>query len=124
VSTTKTTQIPTPGSEQQPLPTPVVGSLDELTDLDPATHEFLKALASPTRQQIMLLFARGAELSVNEIAERAGIGQSTASTQLAILRRGGVVTSDRHGKVVRYRANREGTQAALSDLQRYLSMCC
>lgn len=101
----------------------IPGSLDEL-DLASETHEFLRALASSTRQQIMLLFARGAELSVNEVAERAGIGQSTASSQLAILRRGRVVTCRRDGKVVLYRADREGTQAALGDLQRYLSICC
>ncbi|GAA2758622.1 ArsR/SmtB family transcription factor [Actinopolymorpha rutila] len=89
-----------------------------------ATHEFLKALASPTRQRIMLLFARGAELSVNEIAERAGVGQSTASQQLTLLRRGGIVTSRREGKVVLYRADREGTLAALADLQAYLENCC
>lgn len=103
---------------------PVPESLDDLSELSSETHEFLRALASPTRQQIMLLFARGAELSVNEIAERAGIGQSTASTQLAILRRGRIVTSRRDGKVVLYRADRDGTQAALGDLQRYLSICC
>ncbi len=93
-------------------------------ELATATHEFLKALASPTRQRIMLLFARGAELSVNEIAERAGVGQSTASQQLALLRRGGIVTSRREGKVVLYRADREGTAAALADLQAYLESCC
>lgn len=96
----------------------------ELSELEPQTHEFLRALASPTRQQIMLLFSRGTELSVNEIAERAGVSQSTASSQLAILRRGGIVTSRRDGKVVLYRADRQGTQDALCDLQQYLSNCC
>lgn len=88
------------------------------------THEFLKALASPTRQRIMLLFCGGAECSVGEVAERAGIGQSTASEQLNLLRRGGVVTARRDGKVIRYRADREGMQKALADLQAYLEDCC
>ena len=96
----------------------------EPVELDTATHEFLKALASPTRQRIMLLFARGAELSVGEVAERAGIGQSTASQQLTLLRRGGIVTSRREGKIVLYRSDREGTAAALADLQTYLQNCC
>ena len=103
-------------------PEPVCG--DDLVELNATTHEFLKALASPTRQQIMLLFARGAELSVNEVAERAGIGQSTASQQLTLLRRGGIVTSRRDGKIVLYRADRDGTAAALADLQAYLKNCC
>ncbi|HET6737882.1 MAG TPA: metalloregulator ArsR/SmtB family transcription factor [Kribbella sp.] len=93
-------------------------------ELRAATHDFLKALSSPTRQRIMLLFARGAELSVNEVAEQAGIGQSTASQQLDILRRGAIVTSRREGKTVLYRADREGAAEALADLQAYLKGCC
>ncbi len=93
-------------------------------DLAPATHEFLKALASPSRQEIMLLFARGSELSVGEVAEQAGLGQSTASEQLAFLRRGGILTSRRQGKTVLYRANRDGVIAALGDLHAYLLACC
>lgn len=101
---------------------PVVA--EDLFELSDAAHEFLKALASPARQKIMLLFAHGAELSVNEIADRAGIGQSTASQQLQILRRGGVVTSRRDGKTVYYRSDREGVSRALDDLQSYLQTCC
>jgi DNA-binding transcriptional ArsR family regulator len=95
-----------------------------LVELKAETHDFLKALASPTRQRIMLLFSRGAELSVNEVAGRASIGQSTASQQLDLLRRGGVVTSRREGRTVLYRADREGTVAALANLQAYLKACC
>ncbi|ADB32949.1 transcriptional regulator, ArsR family [Kribbella flavida DSM 17836] len=107
------------------LPLPAVREgVDGLPELAEATHEFLKALASPSRQRIMLLFARGAELSVNEVAERAGLGQSNASQQLALLKRGKVLTSRRDGKGVLYRADREGTSSALADLQRYLTICC
>jgi DNA-binding transcriptional ArsR family regulator len=100
------------------------GGADTDLELTPATHEFLRALASPSRQDVMLLFARGAELSVGEVAEKAGLGQSTASQQLAFLRRGGILTSRRQGKVVLYRADREGVMAALDDLQAYLLACC
>ncbi|MFD1541578.1 ArsR/SmtB family transcription factor [Nonomuraea guangzhouensis] len=92
--------------------------------LSQAAHDFLKALASPGRQHILLLFARGAELSVNQVAERAGISQSAASQQLALLRRGGIVTSRRDGKEVLYRGDREGTARILADLQEYLRFCC
>ncbi|MEV4663493.1 metalloregulator ArsR/SmtB family transcription factor [Micromonospora echinofusca] len=88
------------------------------------TQEFLKALGSPTRQRIMMLFARGAELSVGEVAELAGISQATASQQLTLLRRGRVVTSRREGKTVYYRADRDGAVAALAELQSYLMTCC
>ncbi|WP_106400826.1 ArsR/SmtB family transcription factor [Actinocorallia populi] len=100
------------------------GDCGAVPELSEATHDFLKALASPTRQQIMLLFAHGAELSVNEIAERAGIGQSTASQQLALLRRGGIVASRRDGKAVLYRGDKERAARALADLQDYLKFCC
>ncbi|MEU7613917.1 hypothetical protein [Micromonospora sp. NPDC049204] len=36
------------------------------TGLAPDTQEFLKALGSPTRQRIMMLFSRDAELSVGK----------------------------------------------------------
>ncbi|MEH0936176.1 ArsR/SmtB family transcription factor [Micromonospora psammae] len=89
-----------------------------------AEQEFLKALGSPTRQRIMMLFARGAEMSVGEVAERIGISQATASQQLMLLRRGGVVTPRRDGKTVFYRADRDGALAALADLRSYLATCC
>lgn len=104
---------------------PQAGAVDQLpVELKPTTHEFLKALTSPTRQRIMLLFARGAELSVGEVAEHAGIGQSTASEQLAVLRRAGIVTSRRTGKIVLYRSDRDGALEVLADLQAYLRTCC
>ncbi|TQN33237.1 DNA-binding transcriptional ArsR family regulator [Haloactinospora alba] len=93
-------------------------------ELDETTHEFLRALASPTRQRIMLLFAQGAELSVGEVAERTGLGQSTVSEQLALLRRGGILASRREGKTVLYHSDRERVSHALADLQNYLRFCC
>jgi tellurite resistance protein TerB len=97
---------------------------DASTALTAETHDFLKALASPTRQRIMLLFYRGAELSVGDVAQRAGVGQSTASQQLNLLRKGRIVTSRRDGKVVLYRADRDGMSTALAELQAYLKVCC
>lgn len=93
-------------------------------ELEESTNDFLKALASPARQQVMFLFAGGAELSVGDVAEQAGIGQSTASQQLALLRRGHILTSRREGKTVYYRADTQGTAAVLDNLQAYLRSCC
>jgi DNA-binding transcriptional ArsR family regulator len=104
---------------------PRAGPGDQLpVELKPTTREFLKALTSPTRQRIMLLFAHGAELSVGEVAEQIGIGQSTASEQLSVLRRAGIVTSRREGKIVLYRSDRDGALDVLADLQTYLQTCC
>jgi DNA-binding transcriptional ArsR family regulator len=93
-------------------------------ELDDATRDFLKALASEGRQEVMMLFAGGAELSVSEVAERAGIGQSTASQQLALLRRGRILASRREGKTVYYRSDNAGTAEVLANLQSYLASCC
>jgi DNA-binding transcriptional ArsR family regulator len=92
--------------------------------IDGPTREFLKALASETRQQIMLLFAGGHQLTVGEVAESCGLGQSTTSEQLAILKRGGLVQSTRDGKLVRYRADPTTIAARLAELQSYLACCC
>jgi DNA-binding transcriptional ArsR family regulator len=91
---------------------------------DEVTGRFLKALASEARQQVMLLFAGGAELSVGEVADRLGIGQSTASQQLAQLKDGGLLTSRREAKVVYYRADKERIGAALDRLRAFLDGCC
>ncbi|MDG9673988.1 metalloregulator ArsR/SmtB family transcription factor [Micromonospora sp. DH14] len=107
----------------QPQPTAVAPAAAP-TGLGPDTQEFLKALGSPTRQRIMMLFSQGAELSVGEVAERTGISQATASQQLTLLRRGRIVTSRREGKTVYYRADRDGAVAALTELQSYLMTCC
>ena len=83
-----------------------------------------RALASEARQQVMLLFADGAELSVGEVADRLGIGQSTASQQLAQLKDGGLLTSRREAKVVYYRADKERIGATLDRLRAFLDGCC
>ena len=92
--------------------------------VDGPTQDFLKALASETRQQIMMLFAGGTQLTVGEVADGCGLGLSTASEQLSILKRGGLVLSTRDGKLVRYRADPTTIATRLADLQTYLACCC
>ncbi|MEW9514793.1 ArsR/SmtB family transcription factor [Streptomyces bacillaris] len=92
--------------------------------LDPATADFLKALASETRQRVMFQFAGGAELMVGEVAERCGLKASTASEHLSLLRRGGLVVARKEGRQVFYRADGAAMAERLSDLQAYLAVCC
>ncbi|TXK40041.1 helix-turn-helix transcriptional regulator [Nonomuraea sp. C10] len=93
----------------------------ELTD---AARGFLKALASDTRQQILLLFSGESELTVGEVAERLGLAQSAASAQLATLRDSGVLVARREWKTVYYRVDPNGIARALADLQATLRACC
>jgi DNA-binding transcriptional ArsR family regulator len=99
-------------------------SVDAAELLPEATRDFLKALASETRQQILMLFIGGTALTVGEVAERLDIGQSTASEHLTLLRRGGLLTPQRHGKQVSYRADPVTVSARLAQLQEFLRCCC
>ncbi|WP_395108318.1 ArsR/SmtB family transcription factor [Actinomadura sp. SCN-SB] len=110
----------TPGSPGCAGPDCAPGSVQ----LGTAGREFLKALASEQRQQMLELFTGGVELTVGTVAERLGIAQPTASQQLALLRRGGLLTSRKSGKQVHYRIDRDAVARSLAELQDYLNACC
>lgn len=93
-------------------------------ELGVGAREFLKALASEQRQQMLQLFTGGVELTVGTVAERLGIAQPTASQQLALLRRGGLLTSRKDGRQVYYRIDTAAVERSLSELQSYLRTCC
>lgn len=63
----------------------------------PSILKSLKLLSDPTRIRILLLLA-DESLSVAELQEILGMGQSRISTQLSQLRQEGLVTSTRSGK--------------------------
>lgn len=66
--------------------------------------EFAKALADPTRQEIMTLICCR-ELSVGDIVEAVGVRQPTVSHHLAILRDAGLVSVRSEGKHTFYTLN-------------------
>lgn len=86
--------------------------------------EFLKSVASDTRMRILLGFMGSEEMTVGQIAEAAEIGQSTASQNLAQLRRAGVVVARREGKEVYYRPDRNAILAHLDEISRLVRTCC
>ena len=63
---------------------------------------YFKALAYPTRVKI-IDFLRKGEKSVGEISWQLKIKQANISQHLAILRKAGIVTEKRDGKIVYYR---------------------
>src|ERR1700684_2393056 len=65
----------------------------------------LRLLADPSRLRILLLVERE-ELSVAELQEILGMGQSRISTHLAPLKQAGLVEHRRNGKSILYRLNR------------------
>ncbi|WP_343226957.1 ArsR/SmtB family transcription factor [Luteolibacter arcticus] len=69
----------------------------------PSMLKSLKLLTDPTRLRILLLLDAEA-LSVADLQELLGMGQSRISTQLSQLKGGGLVTDERSGKHNFYRS--------------------
>jgi DNA-binding transcriptional ArsR family regulator len=87
-------------------------------------HQFLRALASEKRQEIMFLFLDRNEVTVNEVSDLVGIGQSTASEQLAILKKAGLLFSRKEGKVVYYAPHKNKIMQLLQDFNQLMTNCC
>lgn len=68
--------------------------------------DFAKALADPTRQQIMQLCCCE-WLNVGQIVEAVGVSQPTVSHHLAILRAAGLVNVRNEGKHSYYTINQD-----------------
>src|SRR5271163_4289548 len=68
----------------------------------PSMLRSLRLLADPNRLRILLLLA-GEEVSVAELQEILGLGQSTISTQLSQLKNAGLIEDRRAGKNNLYR---------------------
>jgi ubiquinone/menaquinone biosynthesis C-methylase UbiE/DNA-binding transcriptional ArsR family regulator len=79
-----------------------------------SSWDTLKILSDPTRLRLIALVMRE-ELSVAELQEILGMGQSRISSQLALLRQASLVTDRRDGKKAFYslRASLPAGQAAL-----------
>ena len=89
-----------------------------------STINFLRLLADPTRLRLLLLLEQE-ELSVAELQDVLGMGQSRISSHLAQLKRAGVVEDRRAGKNVYYglakQGGRDPRQARVSELTRTLA---
>lgn len=89
-----------------------------------STLNFLRLLADPTRLRLMLLLEEE-ELSVAELQDIMGMGQSRISSHLAQLKRAGVVADRRAGKNVYYGLAQtdaqDATHAKVSELTRTLA---
>jgi ArsR family transcriptional regulator len=89
-----------------------------------STINLLRLLADPTRLRLLLLLEQE-ELSVAELQDILGMGQSRISSHLAQLRRAGVVENRRAGKNVYYGATesggRNGARARIQEVLRSLA---
>ncbi len=76
--------------------------------------DMFKGLAHPIRVRILEIVAAGGEVPVAELVDGIGLEPGTLSQHLAVLRRHGLVESDRRGSYVYYRA----TTPVVADLLR------
>ncbi len=87
----------------------------------PRIIEFAKALGDPARLRILARLPRTAAceqlLNVNELAQELVLPQSTVSRHLAILRRAGLVRSERMCREVYYWADPEAIAAGAAVIQ-------
>jgi ArsR family transcriptional regulator, virulence genes transcriptional regulator len=67
----------------------------------------LRALNHKLRQQIIKMLDENAKMTVTDLYIMLRLEQSVASQHLAILRRAGVVKTERDGKFIYYRVNEE-----------------
>ena len=78
--------------------------------------QFFRALAHPTRIQILEILVRGGR-TVQEIQEALTLDQPVVSQQLAVLRNQGIVSAQKEGSSVRYTL-RDPLVGGLLDLAR------
>ena len=68
------------------------------------SNDVFKALADPTRREIIQMLRKG-PLSSGEIAENFSSAWATISRHLAILRDADVISAERNGNSIRYELN-------------------
>ncbi|MBO6898230.1 MAG: winged helix-turn-helix transcriptional regulator [Shimia sp.] len=86
--------------------------------------DVFRALANENRQEILFrVFSDKEAHSVGEIADRMGIAQSTASEHLTILRKAGILQSEKVDRQVLYTVNKQSVNEVLSMLQHWLTCC-
>jgi ArsR family transcriptional regulator len=88
----------------------------------PSIIKTLKVVADPNRLRILLLL-KGEELSVAELQEILGMGQSTISTHLSQLKQAGLVEDRRTGKSNLYRPTAWGSplEEILADAEKEIA---
>jgi DNA-binding transcriptional ArsR family regulator len=81
-----------------------------------SASNLLKAMSNQRRLMIMCELLRGAEVSVGDMAQRVGIGQSALSQHLARLRHLGLVGTRREAQTIYYSLNSREAIMVLSAL--------
>ena len=78
-----------------------------------ATNQAFKALADPTRREILRLLRKG-EMSAGELAERFDMTKPTMSHHFAVLKEADLITSRREAQTIWYSLNTTVLQDVLA----------
>jgi DNA-binding transcriptional ArsR family regulator len=78
-----------------------------------------RTLGDPTRRALFERLARGGDLTVRALTERAGVSQPAVSKHLGVLRRAGLVEARPAGRETRYRARPQGLAPLLGWMELY-----
>ncbi|MEO8344384.1 MAG: metalloregulator ArsR/SmtB family transcription factor [Betaproteobacteria bacterium] len=84
------------------------------------TARIFAALGDSHRQRIMLMFEPGERLNVGQIVAASTLSRTAVAHHLKVLRDADVLHSEKVGKEVWYRADRDAVRAALTDVLDYL----
>ena len=90
-----------------------------IAELEPRADEaaeLLAAMSNPKRL-LILCYLLDEELSVNELSERVGLGQSPLSQHLSKLRALRLVATRREGQMILYRLASDGVTKVLTTLR-------
>lgn len=68
-----------------------------------SAHKVFRALSHPARVEIVRQLSAGKEKCVCELVEACGLGWSTVSRHLSVLRKAGVIADEKRGLQVFYR---------------------
>ena len=86
--------------------------------------QFCKGLANHNRQNILFtVFIDKKEHTVGEVANRVGIAVSTASEHLQLLKRAGVLISEKREREVYYRVNKDKIAQYMAMIETWLTCC-
>lgn len=89
------------------------------TNLD-LSAEILRALAHPLRMRMLQFIDQEGEINVNKIYSALGLEQSITSQHLKILRKAGLVETQRNGKFINYRLSYSKLSNTSSAVNRFL----
>jgi DNA-binding transcriptional ArsR family regulator len=78
------------------------------------------ALGDSHRQRIVLMFEQDERLTVGQIVAASTLSRSAVAHHLKVLREAGVLHSEKIGKEVWYRTDREAVRVALTDVLDFL----